>query len=202
MPRRTPGPADPWRPREPLGPAPCRAGAFLARSITPSLSARRSRRPSTACVPASPDPSPCPSRKPAVHGLLSLWDMVRLANMLIVFRFLRIVPGMKVGALPPHVLPAPAHPTPHGPASRDGRAWAGRGPDPLGAPSALHTLGCLWGALEAGLACLGPDGGGQGQRSVTGMRPWPGVGGAASFLGPSICEGQDGVLETSVFQVS
>lgn len=137
-----------------------------------------------------------------MHGLLSLWDMVRLANMLIVFRFLRIVPGMKVGAPPPHVLPAPAHPTPHGPASRDRRAWAGRGPDPLGAPSALHTLGCLWGALEAGLACLGPDGGGQGQRSVTGMRPWPGVGGAASFLGPSICEGQDGVLETSVFQVS
>lgn len=33
-----------------------------------------------------------------MHGLLSLWDMVRLANMLIVFRFLRIVPGMKVGA--------------------------------------------------------------------------------------------------------
>lgn len=29
-------------------------------------------------------------------GLLSLWDMVRLANMLIVFRFLRIIPNMKV----------------------------------------------------------------------------------------------------------
>lgn len=29
-------------------------------------------------------------------GLLSLWDMVRLANMLMVFRFLRIIPNMKV----------------------------------------------------------------------------------------------------------
>lgn len=29
-------------------------------------------------------------------GLLSLWDMVRLGNMLIVFRFLRIIPNMKV----------------------------------------------------------------------------------------------------------
>lgn len=29
-------------------------------------------------------------------GLLSLWDMVRLVNMLIVFRFLRIIPNMKV----------------------------------------------------------------------------------------------------------
>lgn len=29
-------------------------------------------------------------------GLLSLWDMTRLANMLIVFRFLRIIPSMKV----------------------------------------------------------------------------------------------------------
>lgn len=33
-------------------------------------------------------------------GLLSLWDMVRLVNMLIVFRFLRIIPNMKVIALP------------------------------------------------------------------------------------------------------
>lgn len=29
-------------------------------------------------------------------GLLSLWDMVRLVNMFIVFRFLRIIPNMKV----------------------------------------------------------------------------------------------------------
>ncbi|XP_015987178.1 two pore calcium channel protein 2 isoform X2 [Rousettus aegyptiacus] len=42
---------------------------------------------------------PHPGWKPAVHGLLSLWDMVRLANMLIVFRFLRIVPGMKLMAV-------------------------------------------------------------------------------------------------------
>lgn len=33
-------------------------------------------------------------------GLLSLWDMVRLVNMLIVFRFLRIIPNMKVIAFP------------------------------------------------------------------------------------------------------
>lgn len=31
-----------------------------------------------------------------MQGLLSLWDMARLVNMLIVFRFLRIVPSMKV----------------------------------------------------------------------------------------------------------
>lgn len=35
-------------------------------------------------------------RRPEFVGLLSLWDMVRLANMLIVFRFLRIIPNMKV----------------------------------------------------------------------------------------------------------
>lgn len=29
-------------------------------------------------------------------GLLSLWDMTRLVNVLIVFRFLRIIPSMKV----------------------------------------------------------------------------------------------------------
>uniref|UniRef100_A0A8D0HEQ7 Two pore segment channel 2 n=1 Tax=Sphenodon punctatus TaxID=8508 RepID=A0A8D0HEQ7_SPHPU len=33
---------------------------------------------------------------PEMQGLLSLWDMVRLANMLIVFRFLRIIPNIKV----------------------------------------------------------------------------------------------------------
>lgn len=32
-------------------------------------------------------------------GLLSLWDMARLANMLIVFRFLRIIPSVKLTAL-------------------------------------------------------------------------------------------------------
>lgn len=46
---------------------------------------------------APPDLSPvCLSRKPEMQGLLSLWDMLRLVNMLIVFRFLRIVPSMKV----------------------------------------------------------------------------------------------------------
>ncbi|XP_035885705.1 two pore calcium channel protein 2 isoform X2 [Phyllostomus discolor] len=37
--------------------------------------------------------------KPEMKGLLSLWDMVRLANMLIVFRFLRIIPSMKLMAV-------------------------------------------------------------------------------------------------------
>lgn len=43
-------------------------------------------------------------------GLLSLWDMTRLVNVLIVFRFLRIIPSMQVP-------PAPA-----GPPSGGGRA--------------------------------------------------------------------------------
>ncbi|XP_036991241.2 two pore channel protein 2 isoform X2 [Artibeus jamaicensis] len=37
--------------------------------------------------------------KPETKGLLSLWDMVRLVNMLIVFRFLRIIPSMKLMAV-------------------------------------------------------------------------------------------------------
>ncbi|XP_054426487.1 two pore channel protein 2 isoform X2 [Pteronotus mesoamericanus] len=42
---------------------------------------------------------PHPGWKPEMKGLLSLWDMVRLVNMLIVFRFLRIVPSMKLMAV-------------------------------------------------------------------------------------------------------
>ncbi|XP_053572388.1 two pore channel protein 2 [Bombina bombina] len=42
---------------------------------------------------------PHPGWMPEVHGLLSLWEMVRLVNMFIVFRFLRIIPNMKVMAL-------------------------------------------------------------------------------------------------------
>ncbi|XP_032450835.1 two pore calcium channel protein 2 isoform X4 [Lynx canadensis] len=38
-------------------------------------------------------------RKPEMLGLLSLWDMARLVNMFIVFRFLRIIPSMKLMAL-------------------------------------------------------------------------------------------------------
>lgn len=38
---------------------------------------------------------PVCSRRPELMGLLSLWDMVRLVNMFIVFRFLRIIPNMK-----------------------------------------------------------------------------------------------------------
>uniref|UniRef100_A0A8C0GHM1 Two pore segment channel 2 n=1 Tax=Chelonoidis abingdonii TaxID=106734 RepID=A0A8C0GHM1_CHEAB len=42
---------------------------------------------------------PHPGWRPEMMGLLSLWDMVRLVNMLIVFRFLRIIPNMKVHVL-------------------------------------------------------------------------------------------------------
>ncbi|XP_008300300.1 two pore calcium channel protein 2-like, partial [Stegastes partitus] len=36
---------------------------------------------------------------PSTHGVMSLWEMVRLVNMLIVFRFLRIIPDIKLMAL-------------------------------------------------------------------------------------------------------
>lgn len=38
---------------------------------------------------------PHPGWKPERRGLLSLWDMARLVNVLIVFRFLRIIPSTK-----------------------------------------------------------------------------------------------------------
>uniref|UniRef100_G1NC29 Two pore segment channel 2 n=1 Tax=Meleagris gallopavo TaxID=9103 RepID=G1NC29_MELGA len=42
---------------------------------------------------------PHPGWRPEFVGLLSLWDMVRLVNMFIVFRFLRIIPNMKFMSL-------------------------------------------------------------------------------------------------------
>ncbi|KAJ8416208.1 hypothetical protein AAFF_G00382300 [Aldrovandia affinis] len=42
---------------------------------------------------------PYPQWNPAQRGLLSLWEMVRMVNMLIVFRFLRIIPNIKLMAL-------------------------------------------------------------------------------------------------------
>ncbi|XP_041639550.1 two pore calcium channel protein 2 [Cheilinus undulatus] len=36
---------------------------------------------------------------PSTHSVLSLWEMVRLVNLLIVFRFLRIIPDIKLMAL-------------------------------------------------------------------------------------------------------
>ncbi|XP_068922638.1 two pore channel protein 2 [Petaurus breviceps papuanus] len=42
---------------------------------------------------------PHPGWKPEMLGLLSLWDMARLVNMFIVFRFLRIIPNMKLMSL-------------------------------------------------------------------------------------------------------
>lgn len=38
---------------------------------------------------------------PESQRMLSLWEMVRLVNMLIVFRFLRIIPEIKVGKISP-----------------------------------------------------------------------------------------------------
>uniref|UniRef100_A0A8B9LQR5 Two pore segment channel 2 n=1 Tax=Astyanax mexicanus TaxID=7994 RepID=A0A8B9LQR5_ASTMX len=42
---------------------------------------------------------PYQASSPAQRGVMSLWEMVRLANMLIVFRFLRIIPEIKLMAL-------------------------------------------------------------------------------------------------------
>uniref|UniRef100_A0A3Q4GFR3 Two pore segment channel 2 n=1 Tax=Neolamprologus brichardi TaxID=32507 RepID=A0A3Q4GFR3_NEOBR len=38
-------------------------------------------------------------QEPSAHGVLSLWEMIRLVNLLIVFRFLRIIPDIKLMAL-------------------------------------------------------------------------------------------------------
>ncbi len=37
------------------------------------------------------------NRDPVPRRVIALWEMVRLVNMLIVFRFLRIIPEIKVG---------------------------------------------------------------------------------------------------------
>ncbi|XP_043561287.1 two pore calcium channel protein 2 isoform X1 [Chiloscyllium plagiosum] len=42
---------------------------------------------------------PRPGWNPVLHGLLSLWETVRLANMLVVFRFLRLISSIKLMAL-------------------------------------------------------------------------------------------------------
>ncbi|KAB0391615.1 hypothetical protein E2I00_008294, partial [Balaenoptera physalus] len=42
--------------------------------------------------------------KPEVLGLLSLWDVTRLVNMLVVFRFLRVIPSMEVPPPPAHAV--------------------------------------------------------------------------------------------------
>ncbi|XP_066893894.1 two pore channel protein 2 isoform X2 [Kogia breviceps] len=42
---------------------------------------------------------PHPGWKPEMRGLLSLWDMTRLVNMLIAFRFLRVIPSMELMAV-------------------------------------------------------------------------------------------------------
>ncbi|XP_068170527.1 two pore channel protein 2 isoform X1 [Antennarius striatus] len=43
--------------------------------------------------------SPLSQSERLFHSLLSLWEMIRLVNMLIVFRFLRIIPNIKLMAL-------------------------------------------------------------------------------------------------------
>ncbi|XP_034164461.1 two pore channel protein 2 isoform X1 [Pangasianodon hypophthalmus] len=45
-----------------------------------------------------------PKSMPTLHGNISLWEMVRLVNMLIVFRFLRIIPEVKMIKAPYVVL--------------------------------------------------------------------------------------------------
>ncbi|XP_047437665.1 two pore channel protein 2 [Mugil cephalus] len=42
---------------------------------------------------------PYSQRDPSSHNIMSLWEMVRLVNLLIVFRFLRIIPDIKLMAL-------------------------------------------------------------------------------------------------------
>ncbi|XP_055776664.1 two pore channel protein 2-like isoform X1 [Salvelinus fontinalis] len=42
---------------------------------------------------------PFPKWNPALRGLMSLWEMVRLVNILILVRFLRIIPNIKLMAL-------------------------------------------------------------------------------------------------------
>eukprot|EP00074_Homo_sapiens_P094869 XP_016872817.1 two pore calcium channel protein 2 isoform X3 [Homo sapiens] len=59
-----------------------------------------------ACEGTCPTPATCLTGssplscwRPEMVGLLSLWDMTRMLNMLIVFRFLRIIPSMKLMAV-------------------------------------------------------------------------------------------------------
>lgn len=98
-------------------------------------------------------------------GLLSLWDMARLVNVLIVFRFLRIIPSMKVrGPLsrlasllscsPPR-LPAVLLPLPRRP--RDWPSLGGEEPRPGLSPwlpwfpwSVSSALRCIWVMPEGG----------------------------------------------------
>ncbi|XP_043938552.1 two pore calcium channel protein 2 [Protopterus annectens] len=42
---------------------------------------------------------PHPGWNPSITGVLSLWEMVRLVNMLLIFRFLRIIPNVKLTSL-------------------------------------------------------------------------------------------------------
>lgn len=117
--------------------------------------------------------SACLCRKPATLGLLSLWDMTRLVNVLIVFRFLRIIPSMKV----PPALPGlpPGAGAPEGQAPAEHRATNSWGPSAC-AP-ALH-LG--WAMLEAvgSIRASSPDGNGL----------WVGPGGGLVLLGvPGLC---------------
>lgn len=86
--------------------------------------------------PSRPVPRPCLCRKPEMQGLLSLWDMARLVNMLIVFRFLRIVPSMKVCGRRPSPRPSPAPPFPTWVTVLGSRCACAVAIRTLGAPSA------------------------------------------------------------------
>lgn len=95
-------------------------------------------------------------------GLLSLWDMARLVNMFIVFRFLRIIPSMKVRAC---LTPSPRHPAllpPLWPCSGESVSLGREGPragpsspwSPWGVSPALHCSRVMLGAVPALLLCM------------------------------------------------
>ncbi|XP_058382179.1 two pore channel protein 2 isoform X4 [Diceros bicornis minor] len=92
---------------------------------------------------------PHPGWRPETLGLLSLWDMARLVNMLIVFRFLRVIPSMKIflGEMKPENIrplfegpgPSPVHVHPSYQAVHLSHLGGHLLPRRLGAP------GCSWG---------------------------------------------------------